>query len=567
MSEAARSRYALDLDEIERQIREASSRPAAKGQPLEDPLAELARIVSGNGKARTEASTVPSVQSAHYSSGSPRDLSHAVAREFGAPRAPEPVQPAETGLQQDIERLLDRDGSGAKPAAVNYDEFTEAMRSFEQVIADPRVTPVLPAPQPESVAYRPYEPAQPAAAIPEPPVDLNRELSEMIASQTQSHQQPVIAAAGIPEPEPEIYQAYPQAGPAEVPVRSRKKSLMLVAAVVGVAAVGVGGALSFRGKGGIQASGQPPLIKAAEGPSKIAPANPGGAEVPDQNRQILERSAAKTAAAPRVVANDEQPLDLKEAVRKDAAAQSDAGTAAAPRVILSSPLPVPAQPGAGAVEPRKVKTVVIKPPAAAEPATPTLAAPVEPAPPPVRTASIPPKPPEATAPIAPVAAAPVAPAAQAPKPKPKPAAEARPAQPRPAPATPSAASDEPVATGTAPMSIVPSGQPKRSQRLQQQAAVAPSPAVQSDAQPAASGGGGFVVQLSSEGSDAEARSSASRFKSRFGELGDFGTSIQRREVNGQTRYRVRFGSMSRDDANALCSSLKGKGQACIVQPN
>ena len=121
------------------------------------------------------------------------------------------------------------------------------------------------------------------------------------------------------------------------------------------------------------------------------------------------------------------------------------------------------------------------------------------------------------------------------------------------------------------MSIVPTGAPKRNQRLQQQAALAQpaqgEAATQDAPRAARATGGSFVVQLASEGSDNEARAAASRFKSRFAELGSFGSSIQQREVNGQSRYRVRFGSMSRDDANSLCSSLKGKGQACIVQPN
>lgn len=583
MSEAARSRYALDLDEIERQIREASSRPAAPGQAVEDPLAELARIVSGNPRPKQEPAVTASRPQLGalpaYPSVSPRDLNHVVAREFaGAPPANE-YQPHEAGagLEQDIERLLARQGQPATPS-VNPDEFAEVMRSFERVIAEPRAAQAMAKPGEQDHLFAQemqHQPAYPHHQEP-PPVDLNRELADMMTVPQVAQPHHDIRQTDPAETDPNaVYDDYPDLAAPVPPVRSRKKSMMLVAAVVGVAAIGVGGALSFRGAGGVQANGQPPLIKAAEGPAKVAPANPGGTVVPDQNRQILERNAPKPAAMPaKVVATEEQPLDLKEAVKQAAGTDTAAQNGTGPRVILSSPIAAPAPQTTGsagnAVEPRKVKTVVIKPPSAASDAPPaTMAAPspvpaapvaAAPAPAPVKVAAIPPKPVET--PVATTPAQPAAPVAQAPKPKPKPVAEAR----RPQSAQQAPANDEPAATGTAPMSIVPTGTPKRNQRLQQQAAVA-TPA-QIDAAPAPRAtSGSFVVQLSSEGSDAEARSAASRFKSRFSELGEYGSSIQQREVNGQTRYRVRFGGMSREDANSLCSSLKGKGQACIIQPN
>ncbi|MGL4494944.1 MAG: SPOR domain-containing protein, partial [Beijerinckiaceae bacterium] len=457
------------------------------------------------------------------------------------------------------------------PAAempVHPDEFAEVMRSFDRIVERQ---------EPQFQSYTASAQATPA------PADMEQELAAMMR---ESHAAlPANNAGGYPqeqayapyaEEETVPPQAYPHSVPPVGETRSRRKSVMLAAAVAGVAALGVGGALSFRGGGGVQANGQAPIIRAAEGPTKIAPANPGGADIPDQNRQILERTQGKPpAAAAKVVASEEPPLDLKEAVRRETAANGNAATAVAgaPRVVLSSPIAAPTTTGttspANAVEPRKVKTVVIRPetpaPAAAAPVA-AVPAPVQSAPAPVAAAPAP-KPVENAVATPPATATPAATQAAKPKPKPPVTAEAR--RTEPARRTPTPAQEEPEATGTAnpnaPISIVPTGAPKRNQRLSQVAS-AQSAAV-SDAQPATRSSGSFVVQLASEGTDAEARSAANRFKGRFSELGSFGTSIQQREVNGQMRYRVRFGSMSREEANSLCSSLKGKGQACIIQPN
>ncbi len=53
--------------------------------------------------------------------------------------------------------------------------------------------------------------------------------------------------------------------------------------------------------------GQPPLIAADRGPVKVEPANPGGTEIPNQNKQIYERSAEAPQGKSKVVASEEQP--------------------------------------------------------------------------------------------------------------------------------------------------------------------------------------------------------------------------------------------------------------------
>ncbi len=84
----------------------------------------------------------------------------------------------------------------------------------------------------------------------------------------------------------------------------------------------------------------------------------------------------------------------------------------------------------------------------------------------------------------------------------------------------------------------------------------------------ASGAGGFVVQLASFRSKAEATTEFSRLKAKHsGTLGRFSPIISEATVGGATRYRLSVGSMeSQAQANAVCSSLFAGGERdCLVK--
>jgi SPOR domain len=81
-------------------------------------------------------------------------------------------------------------------------------------------------------------------------------------------------------------------------------------------------------------------------------------------------------------------------------------------------------------------------------------------------------------------------------------------------------------------------------------------------------GGGFVVQLASFRSRAEATSEFSRLRSKHGgTLSPYAPIITEAVVGGSTRYRLSVGSMaSQSQANAVCSSLFAKGERdCLVK--
>jgi hypothetical protein len=78
---------------------------------------------------------------------------------------------------------------------------------------------------------------------------------------------------------------------------SPKKIITAAIALGAVAAFGIG--IWFAYDQGVKrgASGAPPLIRADQSPAKVAPENPGGMQVPNQDKQIYERLGGNQPAA------------------------------------------------------------------------------------------------------------------------------------------------------------------------------------------------------------------------------------------------------------------------------
>jgi hypothetical protein len=173
----------------------------------------------------------------------------------------------------------------------------------------------------------------------------------------------------------------------EAPPAKRRGGLTTVAAVVALAILGTGGVYAYRawtGPSGV--AGEPPVIKAEQAPTKVVPAAPSGDN--QLNKQIYDRVGDR--GGEKVVPREEQPVDVKTAVRPMVPALGATGS-------VLPPLPASA-PTAAASEPKKVKTVPIRPdqPAggtASSQSTRSVAAtqavPAAPPPAPTRVATIP----------------------------------------------------------------------------------------------------------------------------------------------------------------------------------
>jgi cell division septation protein DedD len=280
-----------------------------------------------------------------------------------------------------------------------------------------------------------------------------------------------------------------------VPER-RRGTIVMVAAVAGLALVGTAGAFGYWAWS-TGPRGEPPLIKADTSPNKVVPATQGeGAG----SKAVYDRYADKGATSERMVSREEAPADIKAPPSRSI--YPSAGG-------VYGPAPAPAPPASGVSangEPRKVHTEVIRP-GPNEMAAADIGQPVAP---PLTVASTPPSPPPA----------PPMPAKQ-PAPRTKQAAQTPAAQPTDAPA-------------------------------------------------AAPATGGFVVQLSSQKTEEEARASFKVLATKYAAVfGDREPYIKRVNIPDKgTFYRANVGPFAtQSEANHFCSNLKIVGGQCIVQKN
>jgi cell division septation protein DedD len=466
MSESPKPRFAIDLSEIERQLAQAGAPQNHQASASRnDPLAELARIVGQDDP----------FQSILASDGSSRQ------RPQGA-------------SADDLFAVRDTMTPAAREVPVRGSHVGQAAPSYDQ----------------DGYAHQPARQDQGYD-------EQNSYGNEAYAQDYYSDQAAQYPGQGYDDTDRLDY-------PPVEKTRSRKGPVA-IAAVLGALVLG-GGAYMASGSSSIT-GGEPLLIKADNEPTKVQPQNPGGVEIPNQNKQIYER--ANQNGATKVVNREEQPVDVQQAVRMNGNAVADAtggtiGASGKPQQTASLNLG----------EPKKVRTVTIRPdgttageapaPQPAAPAAMTLPPQAQSAPVQVASAQIPAAQPR------PVASTPVAaPATPAPTPKPTPAA----ATPTSTPAPQQVASVQPTA-------------------------------------PAATettGAGGFAVQLGVATSEAAAQSVFASFQRKYSDLGGQPSMIRKAEVNGNTVYRVRVGPMSKEEASSLCSKLQGQGGQCFVAKN
>jgi cell division protein FtsN len=344
-------------------------------------------------------------------------------------------------------------------------------------------------------------------------------------------------------------------------LKGGRSGLVMVGAVLALAVIGGGALVGYKMFASGGSNGEPPLIKADTEPVKTAPKEPGGADVQHQNKAIYDRVDPANAPKSKVVSREEQPVDLPSAPSSEPRPDGS-------RIILpGGPAAAePTPPSTNGAEPRRVKTVAIRPDAPiAPPAPATPAVPAPAANDPIAEAARTGQAPRASEfdngimsdgdaplrssdrPAGPNQTRP-APTAQRSAPQPAPQQAARPA-PAPAPAAPA--------------------QPPRSDP-QQVAAVAPRAPAPAPAQTRPTATGGFVVQVTSQRSEADARSAYANLQKRFPQvLGPYQASIQTATVGDRgTYYRVRVGPFgSSTDASTVCNNLRAAGGDCVVSRN
>ena len=349
------------------------------------------------------------------------------------------------------------------------------------------------------------------------------------------------------DPAPTDPTAYAEPAPEAFDGRALKRSqprrrLLTVGAGVAVVAVAVSGALAYKSLNRGFSGGGVPIVQADTSPLKVAPKVADGVEIPDQNRQIYEPKAKDKPV--RIVNREEQPLDVAQAAR---AAQEGQPAPQAGNVTPGS------APSDVFGEPRRVRTVAVKPEAPPMPredsvepvvpaAIPTMTLPSEPQASP-RTRSL----------------------------------RAATAMPQLTPTEPAPAQTTPIQTASAdPSAVLPAPAPTRVKAPQRVAAVSPEvtvpveqPTTTAATSPAVSNAavGGFSVQLGVRNSAGEAQVALREMRAKYSQLSGKPELIRQAEVNGKTLYRVRVGPLGKSEAASLCSDLQGAGGQCFVAKN
>lgn len=498
-------------------------------------------------------------------------------------------------LMAELARIVGQGGAAPRPEAAPvaapvkpHDPlaaFEEELRRFDAVhrAATQHVSAPAPVHQAEHHAEAPLTASRAAPVESAPLHDMPELRGTYVEPVVSAH-----AANEAPAPlEPDYQQPIPDLGAVAQEARPRsRKVVMLLSTAAVVALVGVIGAVAM--KGGKGRSGEPPIIVAKTQPMKEKPADPGGVEIPGQDRQVLAKGSTDPKGPATVVNKEEQPVDLNQTPKREvsrvilAAPSSQAATsapAAAPPVPIIMP-PSAATPSAvaaqsqpqstttaGGFEAKRVRSVKVGP--EGEAVTPKASS----------VPSLVNAPPRTTT-AAPVQTA--APKVEAPKAEPvktetvridPPKSDARPSTATRAPAattTPTrtaarpapAAEPEPAeGAANAPLSLRPPAGSSPTRPVARATTPAPTTTASTG------GSGGYSVQLAAAPTEADARSAAGKLKQQYSALSGHNPTWRTSEVNGRTVYRVRVSGMSRESATELCSKIKAGGGSCFVAGN
>ena len=522
--------------------------------------------------------------------------------------------------EQELERLIAR--TAPQPVVdsiAEYNDPVEVVDEFDipdfEFEAEPELAAVQdfdfdevydeqPSVHPEPVSS--HFPSEQTAAPAEPDFDfdalLDQELGQAADDQATSNAYGgALLGAGVaaaaqarsglamsgPEPDLDIFRPdLAEHTYGSEPAKQRKAPWLAAAALAAVVVVGGGSWWALSGPSTSTPEAGPVLVKADPEPVKVAPENPGGQAVANQDKAVYDKVSGEQEALPsggQLVSESEEPLDIASATP----AETPAGKSEA-RVDPQAAAEAPSGQAADtlAIAPKKVKTFIVKPdgtmverpaevalaPAVAEPVAPAApevakaAAPVAPEPAPVEAAAAAP----VTAPAETVAAAPAEPAnapvaEQAAEPaikvvktkKIKAPVEQKPAAEATAPAAVAEAGPVGERPADQPVTIVGQTGGQNAGGEQQVASVDPAPQA---------GAGGYTIQIASTPSPEAAKSTYAALSRKYGGvISGRGVNIQKADVEGKgTVYRVRIPAGSKQEANALCAQYKSAGGSCFV---
>lgn len=491
------------------------------GKAENDPLAELARLIgqtdpfAAQGRPDAQPAATPAYQDDNYSQD---DYQQDYAEQAAAPRPGPPswmrranVQPqpaSEPDYPVAVNPIHPLHRYSAKPAAPEP-EFHQPQAYQDRAHQDQAYQHQAYHQEPaQEQAYEaPYEQPDPAR------------YDDALYGRLESGEQDFQREPAYPD-DPYAFQSdYPEADLDEP--RKSRGGMMTVAAILALAVVGTGAAFAYKTYIGSPRSGEPPIIKADNTPTKIVPApSDSSAKVPD--RMVSGDGSEK------IVPREEAPVDVN-------------AKAAGPRVVFPPLNPNANPPPVASVSPSAI------PPSNAGP-TPSNGTMPNSAPRSIKTVAV--KGDQTDSAVPQTAAQSAAKPAAPPKPV------AAPAPPRTPPTSANASANQPL-------SLAPQAETPQRMAANNPTQIAPAP----------SSGGGFVVQVSSQQSEDSAAASYRVLQSKYGSvLGGRSPVIKRVDLTDKGKgivYRAFAGPYgSADEAVQACNNLKSAGlPSCFVQRN
>jgi cell division protein FtsN len=478
-----------------------------------DPLAELARLIGQNNESAARGNPPPPPSHAAI----PQNQFHASAEEDHAAGGPPPWM--QRANRKEIPRDQQKDFPIDEPEQSHFQALSNALNRYGS-----QPPPINPNPHDEQT----FEPAE------EQP-DPSRYDDALFGQPDTDAREDFSHDNAFPE-DPYAFQeeGYDDEEAEEEREPKRRGGLMTVAAVLALAVVGTGAAFAYRTYVGSSRTGEPPIIKADNSPTKIVPTpQDGGAKVPDR--------LATGDGAEKLLSREETPVDVNS--------RSVSGGGGGPRVVFPQLNPNSNPPSPSSVAPSGL------PPANASNGTMPNNEPRK-----IRTLSVRGDQPDATASTqAPASPSPASGSA-------KPAAAAKLARNAPSPANANASANAPMAIS--PQSAQDSVPPPAAEPRARVAATNPAQ-TESTASPAASGGG-YLVQISSQRNEADAQASFKSLQGKFpAVLGSQTPVIKRADLGDKgIYYRAMVGPFgTSDEAAQFCSSLRSAGGQCFVPKN
>jgi hypothetical protein len=444
--------------------------PRASARAEGDPLAELARLIGQTDQSGPMGRANPRLQPRT----NPQDHYHAPA-------------PADEGRPAGPPLWLQRATRQEAPQQ-DYPDTRHPLHRYG--------TPVA-APEPDYHDEQPY-----AEAEPDPARYDDALYGRLDAGRQQAQDDPAYADDGYAYDDG---YSYNEGGDERTP--KRRGGLITVAAILALAVLGTGGAFAYRIYAGSPRIGEPPIIRADAGPTKIVPVPADGtAKLPDR--------LASGDGTEKIVSREEAPVDVNaRSTRVVFPALNQSGNQPpAASVAPSAPQPSTSNGTLPNSEPRKVRTLTVRgdqPDATAVPVTSAIPA-------------------------------------------------ARP----PARGTGQTSAN---ASAGGPLSLMPQGSEAAAPGEPRARVAATNPA-----QAVVPNAGGYVVQVSSQRNEADAQASFRSLQGKFpAVLGSRSPLIKRADLGEKgVYYRAMVGPFGTpDEASQLCGSLKAAGGQCVVQRN